>query len=190
MTTRKAVTVTVLIVVIGVITGVIALRNRQFHLPAPPTCSTNRVVSAVKVTEKRKVALTKPLYGMASLSNEEREILRRSFQNAYVVTPDFEFPRLDGLKASHDAYRMGIICLKHRLNRSEVLQLITAKRLVKPALKAVYYYIGPDCLFMIDFTKEGGIKSVLMDHAWYKFPALEDVTPDTSIEPPPIPYNW
>jgi hypothetical protein len=188
--TLVAVVITVIVVVAP---AVIYLRNQSLNSQATRTASvTTSVVGAVEVTQKSKVATAKPLYGMTSLNNEEREILRKSFQDDYVVTPDFPTPRLHMAKAAHDAYRMGIICLKHRLNRSEVSKLITDRRLPSDTAdpQVLYYQIGPGTLFQIEFTAEGSIKCVQMAFAWYKFPALEDVTPDTPIEPPPMPADW
>ena len=157
----------------------------------------NEIHEPVKTGEVAKIsAPSRPLYGIASLSEEEKRILYKPFEGMF-VRGEGAFGTMipDARKTMPRAYRVGMICLKHRLNWSEVQELIMGK---VPASRSrptecAWFTLPvavPGVELLFDFDPKGDLKQVSIPHTWYHFPRLEDVTPDTSIEPPPKPINW
>jgi len=190
---RAALLTTSILIAIS-ITGLVWFRNQPvLRSTSQPNGRANTAAGVQPSQDSRRTGL-RPLYGKDSLSPEEKQILNESFDGMWICLGDEGTLILDASRAMPRCYQIGMICLKRRLNRSEVLKLVTAKPDPSPVphLQAgiVYYQMGPDTLFQIEFTREGSIEKVQLNHAWFKFPALEDVKPDTPIDPPPRPPGW
>ena len=83
-------------------------------------------------------------------------------------------------------YRVGMICLKHRLTRSEVMEALSESP-VKPIHNGYLDYqtsIGHLLTFKFDAS---GNLLLVRTHERFEFPSLESVLPDTPIDPPMIP---
>lgn len=114
------------------------------------------------------------LYGKASLSEDEKRILYRPFEDRFKTW----YPGKD--------YKIGIICLKHRLTRAEVLELIAEPPYEPRDYKYLFYRTGPNGLFSLEFDENGNLKKAEVVDSRYQLPPLESVTPDTPIEPPSL----
>ena len=157
---------------------------------------TNSTPTSQQSTRTHALLVSRPLYGEASLSEEERRILYKPF-DGMVIRGEGDFGTMipDARKTMPRAYRVGMICLKHRLNWSEVQSLITGKASASRNLSVPGYWFhlpvaAPGVSLYFEFDQNRNLKQVSIPDTWYQFPRLEDVTPDTSIEPPPKPINW
>ena len=179
-----------IVVVAIAISGYIWLRN-----PAPASQSDPKPrpnASNASNTQTNQTDLTATLshlYGKASLSVEEQRILYEAFPkvSGQLVEPK-TLPR---------AYRIGMICLKHRLRLPEVQEVkhLTTGDTSAPYMPWAGTYIIAlrigfgkclDCFF----DEKGNLEKILATGAWYQFPPPEQVTTNTSIDPPPLPASW
>lgn len=131
-----------------------------------------------------------PLYGKASLSEEERRILYKPFDGMEGKT-DTGAPILDWRRSLPKAYQLGMVCLKHRLNYSEVNELIvrnvTPRLLFPPEKTRINITISFSALLGFDFDEKGDLQKVqIYGIEYHKLPPLEAVTSNTPIEPPPM----
>jgi len=157
-------------------------------------------VSTILTNGATSLVGSRALYGKASLSKEEKRILYKSFKDMYGVFTDAEGRErkiLNERKTTPQAYRIGMICLKHRLNWSEVqemIHLITGEpippRPEPPNDNSQFLELGFNKYLIFQFDAVGSLTGVWTPPSWYKFPPLEEVMPDTPIEPPSKPANW
>ena len=116
---------------------------------------------------------SRPLYGKASLSEEEKRILS-------MITADCEKKGF-----IHVAHSIGMICLKHRLTSSEIDRLfpewVPHKRLCVCR--------SPFLLLFFNFDAQGNIVSIYYVDSGrsHSLPPLESVTTDAPIDLPPLP---
>ena len=82
-----------------------------------------------------------------------------------------------------------MICMKHRLNRSEIMKLLSI-----PTSRPEYVGPSGDITISYDFSRNGSLQFVFdqagtlkMVYGVNNLPAVESVTPDTPIELPPLP---
>ena len=123
---------------------------------------------------------SQPLYGRESLSKEEKLILTNPF--------------VDYRQHNYDrkAYKVAMICLKHRLTLSEVQKAITGpvqirKREDTGGCDLIFMYWGEKLKFYFDSS--GHLDEVYYHADRYRLPPIEFITPDTPIEVPPLP-RW
>jgi len=200
MRNTKSFIVFILILAVVAIAGFVMVRNQllvsQPELQQKPA---TKVGSSGQTTNRNPATpSSRPLYGKTSLSEEEKRILCKPFEDLYVnVKTDRGAGKfIDERKTVPKAYKVGMICLKHRLTRTEVMELISTPpaetSIVSTNLMDVDYQIGGCKRLIFKFDEKGNIKSVEGDgvHSLYEFPPLEAVTSDTSIEPPePLPRS-
>lgn len=173
------------ILVLAVLAGV----GSYFWLASPPSVyrqtgihQQSKSTLRVDSTNGSPLKSSHPKYGKASLSEEEKRILSEPFAK---VTPSL----FDGPRNAPNAYRKGMICLKHRLNYWEVNELVGGNNATLSNLPlqgvGINYEFGFGQLLEFDFDERGGLRSVQPLGSGYRLPSPEDVRPDTPIEPPP-----
>ena len=194
--TKSLIVFLLILAVVIAIAGFVRLRNQkivsQLELQLP---ATSNIASRVQTTNQYLAPSARPLFGKASLSEEEKRILYKPFENLY----GFQEAGIgmvkvfDEYKTTPKAYKVGMICLKHRLTRAEVMELISTPpnedRVVYTNLVDVTYRFGINKGLIFRFDIKGNLLNTEGDgvHSWYEFPPLEEVKSDTSIEPPEPP---
>ncbi len=156
-------------------------------------CSEPHHAPRVQTTNQNLSTSSRPLYGKASLSEEEKRILYKPFEDLCVIVETGMGPvkHFNEWKTGPKAYKVGMMCLEHRLTRTEVLELIstppTEDRIVFPNRVDVGYQFRIHKQLLFSFDEKGNLKNAEGEgiSLWYKFPSLKDVASDTSIEPPP-----
>ena len=129
---------------------------------------------------------SRQLYGKDSLSSEEKRILFTTATEACGI-----------LKWHCIAYKVGMICLKHHLTKSEIGELFVGQvvhgahvddigrdlvkvRLCSPPSMLLLY-------FRFDSKGSNGEISYIFGGEWYYLPPIDSVTPVAPIELPPLP---
>ena len=167
-----------LVMLAGVVAvlGIIFMRGQrpaaQREGASAPATNVDVVVSSAPTNDVRSH------HGKDSLTEKERKIIHKAFEEIHVY----------GIYER--AYRVGMICLKRRLNYWEVRELIEGKIVPRTSLpvegERVGYYFPFSHSLGLWFDKDGNLQRVKMyGDSRYDFPPLESVTPGTSIEPPP-----
>ena len=137
-------------------------------------------VPTIPVNQEDIAPHSRSTYGKISLSEAEKGMLYKAF-------PD---PRDGG--NIRKAWTVAIICMKHRLNRSEIKELIAHPpdddRFVASLGKAYLgYNLGMHSTLDFTFDEDGNLTRVYAVGVPYKLPPMELVTPDTPTELPPLP---
>ena len=134
-------------------------------------------------TQPNGKAIPHLLYGKASLSKEEKQILNRPFE-------DYR---------NHDyrrkAYKIAMICLKHRLSFSEVKEMVQEPGGVRvhpdTGESALHYRfsLNWDGWLIFEFDSNGNHTGVCFKNRPYPLPPIGFITCDTPVEAPPLPYR-
>ena len=181
--------ISILIVVASVV-DFVWLRNRiPVSLPELQQHPKTNLDFAVFITPRNSPTISRPFYGKAFLSEDEKQILSK-------ITTDCGSKRCDRL-----AYRVGMICLKHRLASSEIDELFAGKVVhAEPRADTGVEHVSiklcpPPCRPLVfEYDAKGNIVRSLymLNGVWHYLPPLESVTPDAPIELPPLPdeNNW
>jgi len=172
---------------------IVSLMLVTLWVDCSPSHNNNNNNSTVLTNQRNIHASSRQLYGKASLTEEEKRILYKPFEDLCVIVEAGIGPvkHFNEWKTGPKAYKVGMICLKHRLTRAEVLELIstppTEDRVVFTNRVVVGYRFGFQKELRFGFDKKGILTDAEGEgeSIWYKFPSLKDVTTDTSIEPPP-----
>jgi len=137
-----------------------------------------KLVTSSQTSQRNPPAAPHLLYGKASLSKDEKRILYQPFKG-FMKRP-----------YRGQDYKVGMICLKHRLTRDEVTKLIgeTPHKSELPELLIYNTCIASAITFRFD--KRENLLDVRTTGSQYQLPPLESVTPDTPIDLPPLPHNW
>ena len=184
---RPIVVFVVALMAVVVIVGYVLFR-RQSPVPREELKTPPAIVATptVKSTEIKRAENARLLYGKASLCEEEKQILYKPFYGRAVP--------FNENKSVPQAYRVGMICLKHRLSMPEIeeVQQATTGDIPAPVKSWPGEYVlwvrcGLYKALVFAFDENGRLKKIDTTGTWYKFPPLEAVKPDTSIEPPPMP---
>lgn len=104
-----------------------------------------------------------PTFGKASLTESERKILRAII-----------------LSNARLGYEKGIICMKHRLSRGEILQLVGNTHLSNPNLLS--YPIGASQLLEFTFGHKGELIDARLVGTELKLPTLDSFVSDRPSE--------
>jgi hypothetical protein len=165
-----------------------------------PRLAATNIFSNVQTSLTSPQVGPRPLYGKNSLSIQEKQVLYKPFEDMYVLMQGGAGPHtvMDERKTVPQAYRVGMICLKHRLNLSEVQEMILLIQGKAPSPQVVgpdeiwqHWGIGFHMRLTFRFDKKGNLESVdAPPEVWYKFPPMEEVVLDTPIDPPPKPADW
>ena len=155
------------------IVGLLMYRNRTMAPRDVQQRSTTNAASEFRVAQENQREVSRPLYGKASLTAEEKRILHKPFDNCFRYW------------CGSNIYLVGMICMKHRLSREEIMELIKESP-VEP-LEDVYlsYRTGIGQLITFTFGQDGNLQKAVTVGSKYQFPPLETVTHETAIEPLP-----
>jgi len=108
---------------------------------------------------------TGQIFGKASLSEAEKETLRK------------RLPRDE-----KGAYEKGIICLKHRLSKIEILELIRPANLQRTTETGttIAYQVDSSVLLVFKFDKNDNLKEAKLANTRIQLPSLESVSTNTT----------
>ena len=150
-------------------------RNETSVSPREGQHSETNVISNRQTAKQTEFGVSRPLYGETSLSEDEKRILHKPFADCGKYW------------CGARIYRVGMICLKHRLSRVETMKLLDEPPLNSEDRLHLSYRTGVGRLLELHFEENGNLKDVEAIGRDYDFPPLESVTPNTPIEPTPLP---
>ena len=181
LTLKRSILLMFILAIVLILEGYIWLKKRPKTLGAalPEMFATNDPSPHLKTIQQKDSVPTHPLYGVASLSGEEKLFLYKPFH------PDYTYHEVEN---AHKVRPIAMICMKHRLNRSEIMKLLSiptwGPEYIGDGTTSIEYQFANQGILCFVFDQAGILKKV---YGVNNLPEVESVTPDTPIELPPLP---
>ena len=160
-----------------IIFGYIWLYDQEIvSRPAIPEHHLPNTLSKVLPPKEHTVGYTHLLYGKASLSDQEKQVLSKLIEGNRTVVNHRE------------AYTIAMICMKHRLTWFEIKEMVTGEK-VSSLGSSLSISCKSGGYTGFHFDNKGTLINAIAVESPYMLPPLESVSPGTPITLPPFPRN-